>query len=397
MRGRDVCVSVRGDVRREDRSGFSVFSFVRSNAWTARALGAVFLVGILLVSWQASAHAIGISRGEYAAREGGLFAKLVFARAEVAALVPSLDGNRDGHVTAQEVQVARSDIERDLLARFVVTSHGETCPPTLLDAGLVEEDGLSVSALFACAAQHEPMVLDVRSGGGLAQAHRHVARIVGPISREVMLSNDEPSITVEPVAKPDAPPAPNADAKPAPHGSLLFFRMGIEHILTGWDHLVFLLGLVLLRAPLRSLIAVVTAFTIGHSVTLALAVTGLVVPSARLVEPAIALSIVYVGIDNFSSSDGGRRWRLTLPFGLVHGFGFAGALRALDLPRAELASALVSFNLGVEAGQLAILLVLVPALVRLRDRAWFEPRVPRALSAAIVAAGVVWFVARLSG
>lgn len=383
-------------MRRKDRSGICVFSRARSSAWIARALAAVSLVGVLLVAWRASAHAIGISRGEYAAREGGLFAKLVFARAEVAALVPSLDGNHDGHVTAQEVQAARSDLGRDLLARFVVTTHGEACAPTLLDAGLVEEDGLSVSVFFACAIQSEPMVLDVRTFDVLAPGHRHVARITEPSVREVMLSNEEPTITVEPLAKQEAAvTTPSTKATPEAHGSFLFFRMGIEHILTGWDHLVFLLGLVLLRAPLRSLVAVVTAFTIGHSLTLALAVSGLVVPSDRLVEPAVALSIVYVGVDNFLTKDGDRRWRLTLPFGLVHGFGFAGALRALELPRAELASALVSFNLGVEVGQLAILVVLVPALVRLRAKAWFEPRVPRVVSAAIVVAGLVWFVARV--
>ncbi|WP_169928101.1 HupE/UreJ family protein [Labilithrix luteola] len=364
----------------------------------ASVLAAVTCLVVALFSSPACAHAVGISRGEYAAREGGLFAKLVFARAEIAALVPSLDANHDGHVTAQEVQLARPDLLRDLLARILVTSRDDACAPTLLDSGLVEEDGLSVSALFACAAQDAPIAIDVRALGALAPGHRHVARILGSTSGEVMLSSEQPSFMVEPFAKePSASTTPAPPSESPPRGSLLFFRMGIEHILTGWDHLVFLLGLVLLRARARSLAAVVTAFTVGHSVTLALAVTGLVVPSARLVEPAIALSIAYVGVDNFVSKDGGKRWRITLPFGLVHGFGFAGALRALELPRTELASALVSFNLGVEAGQLAILLLLVPSLERLRRQPWFEPRIPRAVSAAIVVAGIAWFVARVTG
>src|SRR6185295_8482239 len=142
-----------------------------------------------------------------------------------------------------------------------------------------------------------------------------------------------------------------------------FFKMGIEHILTGWDHLVFIVGLILARARLRALFTIVTAFTIAHSITLALAVLDVWSPSSRVIEPAIALSIAYVGIENFFVKDASKRWRITFPFGLIHGFGFAGALQEINLPRSAIPTALVSFNLGVEAGQLAVLAIVLPLIL----------------------------------
>jgi hydrogenase/urease accessory protein HupE len=175
-----------------------------------------------------------------------------------------------------------------------------------------------------------------------------------------------------------------------------FFKLGIEHILTGYDHLVFLFGLVLLRARLRELVGVVTAFTLAHSLTLAVAALGLFVPSPRLVEPAIALSIAYVGVENLLVKDGKHRWRVAFPFGLLHGFGFAGTLREIHLPRAAIPGALVAFNVGVEAGQLFAMALVVPLVMLVRDQAWFEPRGVRVLSAAVALAGCVWFVLRVA-
>jgi len=122
--------------------------------------------------------------------------------------------------------------------------------------------------------------------------------------------------------------------------------MGVQHIVTGYDHLAFLLGLLLLGGRVRTLVAILTAFTVAHSITLALAVLRVVSLSPGFVEPAIALSIAYVGVENLFVTDARKRWRITFPFGLLHGFGFAGALTALDLPRAQLPSALFGFNLG---------------------------------------------------
>ena len=172
--------------------------------------------------------------------------------------------------------------------------------------------------------------------------------------------------------------------------------MGIGHILTGYDHLLFLLGLVLIGGPLSALLAAITAFTAAHSVTLALAALSVWTPSPALIEPCIALSIAYVGIENWFVKDATGRWRITLLFGLVHGFGFAGALREIALPRPELPVALFGFNLGVELGQLAILAILLPLVRAVRHKPQWTRFGMRACTAAIALTGAAWFVLRIT-
>jgi hypothetical protein len=125
-----------------------------------------------------------------------------------------------------------------------------------------------------------------------------------------------------------------------------------------------------------------------------MAVLGVVAPPARLIEPAIALSVAYVGAENFLPRMGAR-WRITFLFGLLHGFGFAGALAEVAIPRHEVPWALLSFNLGVEIGQLAWMVLLALLVAPLRRFSWFGRRAVPALSAAIVVLGLVWFVGRL--
>ena len=172
-------------------------------------------------------------------------------------------------------------------------------------------------------------------------------------------------------------------------------KLGVEHILTGYDHLVFLLGLILVGGSLRSLVGVVSAFTIAHSITLALAATGVLAPSPRFIEPLIALSIAYVGVENLFVKDASRRWRITFPFGLIHGFGFAGALREIGLPAGQVPVALVSFNLGVELGQLGVLALALPMVLAARRAPQFGDRGVKVVSSTIALAGVVLFVVRI--
>ena len=174
-----------------------------------------------------------------------------------------------------------------------------------------------------------------------------------------------------------------------------FFRLGVEHILTGYDHLLFLLALLLRGGTFLSLLKIITAFTVAHSITLGLAVLGLVTVPARIIEPAIALSIVWVALENLLRKDPPpQRWRISFFFGLVHGFGFASAIEPLALPPGRLALALLGFNLGVEAGQAFVVALLLPLLLWLRGSAW-EPRVVRAASLSVVAFGLIWLVERL--
>ena len=176
-----------------------------------------------------------------------------------------------------------------------------------------------------------------------------------------------------------------------------FIPAGIHHILIGPDHLLFLIGLLLLGGSIRQLLLVVTAFTVAHSVTLSLAALNIVSPPARLIEPAIALSIVYVGADNLLVRGGRdvRAW-IALTFGFIHGFGFANVLREMDLPTRALGWSLFSFNIGVEIGQLLVVVAVASALAAIRARNEAAGRrLAFAGSVVVIAAGAFWFIERV--
>ena len=181
-----------------------------------------------------------------------------------------------------------------------------------------------------------------------------------------------------------------------------YLATGTEHIFLGYDHIAFLVAVVLWARRLVPVIKIVTAFTIAHSITLSLAALDIVVIPSTIVEPAIAASIVYVAMENFFTSNIDDRWRVTFAFGLIHGFGFAGALREIGLPTNAIAPALAAFNIGVEIGQVVIVSIVVPALIAVdrlmavdRTKPARAANLVYALSAVIGAIGSYWFVTRV--
>jgi hypothetical protein len=176
-----------------------------------------------------------------------------------------------------------------------------------------------------------------------------------------------------------------------------FVPAGIHHILIGPDHILFLCGLLLLGGGWKTLVKIVTAFTLGHSLTLSLAALNIFAPPASITEPAIALTIVVVGADNLMRG-GGKDLRAlaALLFGLIHGFGFASVLKEFGLPREALAWSLFSFNVGVEIGQLIIVGIVATTLefVR-RQNPIIGRRVAVAGSYVVIAAGAFWFIQRV--
>jgi hydrogenase/urease accessory protein HupE len=177
-----------------------------------------------------------------------------------------------------------------------------------------------------------------------------------------------------------------------------FAAMGIHHIVSGLDHVLFVIGLLLVRGTLRRLLAVVTAFTVAHSITLSMTALHVGSLPARLVEPVIALSIVAVAAENLVHRKVHFEWRVWLAFGFgfFHGFGFAGALEEAGLPRDAVAWSLAAFNIGVEIGQAAIILLVVP-FFKLFDRVnpVLAGAATRYASMGIGAAGLLWFLQRL--
>jgi hydrogenase/urease accessory protein HupE len=197
-----------------------------------------------------------------------------------------------------------------------------------------------------------------------------------------------------------SPPLPVARIRPPGRGEVIaqYLRLGFVHILPrGLDHILFVLGIFLLSTRIRPILTQVTAFTIAHSITLGLTMYGIVSLPSRIVEPLIALSIAYVAFENVVTYEL-KPWRpfVVFGFGLLHGMGFAGVLRTLQLPRAEFVPALISFNAGIELGQLTVIAVaFLLTAAWFRHRSWYRQRFVVPASMAIAVTGVFWTVQRI--
>ena len=178
-----------------------------------------------------------------------------------------------------------------------------------------------------------------------------------------------------------------------------YLWLGYTHLLPkGLDHILFVLGLFLLSPHWKTMLLQVSAFTVAHSITLGLSIYGIVSLPSRTVEPLIALSIVYVAVENLLTRDL-KPWRLALVFmfGLLHGLGFAGVLRELGLPREEFLAALLAFNLGVEGGQLTVIGAALLIVAPVMKKGWYRQRVVVPASIAIAAIGLYWTLVRVAG
>ncbi len=177
-----------------------------------------------------------------------------------------------------------------------------------------------------------------------------------------------------------------------------FFAAGVEHIMTGYDHLCFLIAVMLWATRIWPVVKIVTAFTVSHSVTLSLAALQLVNLPSHWVEIAIALSIIYVAVENFFTRKVDGRWRDTFVFGFIHGFGFASGLIELGVPQRAIVPALASFNIGVEAGQIGVVLVVLPLLLaidKIFTKGQRSPRLVQICSAIIACFGAYWLLVRV--
>jgi hypothetical protein len=348
------------------------------------------LLVILLVARGAGAHVIGVSRGDYTPDGSRLRAEITLRADDALLAVSGLDADGNGRLSQDELDRAHAAVKAAFFDALVIDADGVPGTPSLDGATLDAPDGIRLRATYDF--PHPPSSLHLRFGflDRLPSDHRHLATVHLPKGDVDVLAL---------LARPDLTVAVQGGGS---HGFLSLVRGGIEHILSGPDHLAFLLALVLggtlvadRRTRVGSLLAMLTAFTVGHSASLVLATLFGITPGPRLIEPAVALSVAYVGAENLFTRSVRHRWMLTLPFGFVHGFAFASGLLPLGLTRSQLPLALLGFNLGVEAGQLMVLAVLLPPLILLRSQAWYRPSA-RVLSAAIVLAGLVWFVQRVA-
>ncbi len=359
----------------------------------------------LLTAASAGAHSFGVTLVTLVLRTDGNFqasmqldldalALGVAPDSDDAELVAALAGMSDAEITE------RTDALRQLLQRRVrILFDGErtdvriqfpdraagltrnATPPTFLGirawlAGSVPSGAQQVS--FRASRAFLPVQLTV------------VDERTGTTVREPLARGDESTpFPLDPELQPDAPEGQVATL-------LGYVRLGFLHIIpAGVDHMLFVLGLFLLSTRLGPLLLQVSAFTVAHTVTLALSALGFVQLTPAIVEPLIALSIAYVGVEN-AITDELRSWRplLVFVFGLLHGLGFAGVLGDIGLPAGRAMVALIGFNVGVELGQLAVIGAAILIFRRFQQRSWYRQRVAVPASLAIAAVGLFWFVTR---
>lgn len=178
----------------------------------------------------------------------------------------------------------------------------------------------------------------------------------------------------------------------------IYFKMGFEHIIPlGFDHILFILGIFLLKPQLKTVIWQATAFTVAHSITLGLAMYGVISPEPGIIEPVIALSIIFIGIENIITTEL-KWWRLLVIFifGLIHGCGFAGVLTEAGLPENDFFLALISFNVGVEAGQIAVILIAYFLFGKwFANKKWYRKGITIPLSICISVIAFYWTIERV--
>jgi len=340
------------------------------------------------------AHQVNTSYTSLAMHDSTAALALAIDEGDLYLLFPDLDVNGDGVLWADEVLTGAAASQQWLQDRIVVRIDREVLPLRPLHPRVESDaDGnLFMRASFEMTLPLDPALLQVDYTAllqpPLQTVHRNLLKLTIPGRVEVLsvLSAEQPTHEVR------------LREEPVSIWSQLggFVWLGVEHIWIGYDHIMFLLALIVIGSRLGPLVKIVSAFTVAHSITLVLATFELVALPSRLVEAGIALSIVYVAAENFWLRDARHRWLLTFGFGFIHGFGFASVLRDLGLPREGLIASLLGFNVGVELGQVAIVAIAFPAILWL-SRQSFHARAVQVLSAIILLFGLGWFVERLFG
>jgi hypothetical protein len=361
------------------REGAMMWAAGNSNAWYWKN---VWVMGLVAVA------AVSLAFGPAVAHKGGTTGyATVSVAGQTVRYALSLLAN--GSISGDAARDLR-DFAAAVTRHVAVEADGAACSgvPAEMRPPSAGRASIEVVVLYACAAPIRH--LSIRDGidAVLGADHHTIADIQWPGGAEQVVFEKEHRLVSIAITGNAAP------ERRAAGTFVSYLGLGVEHILLGFDHLLFVVALILPGGRLLSLVAIVTAFTVAHSITLALSVLGLVTLPTQIVEPMIALSIAYVAFENLTmKSVVSRRWAVSFLFGLVHGFGFAGALAEVGLPASGLAAALVGFNLGVEAGQALIIGVLLPLIIWLQRFPW-EPRLTKVSSIAIMAVGLVLLAER---
>ena len=350
-------------------------------------LGRVLVAGAALLCFASVTHAqpLSVSYSRWSV-EGRAVRATIRLPIDDMDLLLQIDRDMDGTLTDAEIEQARQGVARYAVSHLQVSANGTPLTGSLQSVGRWKDKQqfpyLEAQITYASQQVIDDVSIRVTLLTDLYAGHRNLAEIAVGDRRAEFVFQHASTYTVR------------RGAGSGWQTAKSFLSLGIEHIFTGYDHILFLFGLLLVGRGFRNLVAIVTSFTLAHSTTLTLATLGFVQPARWTIEGAIALSIAYVGVENLVSTNMSHRWKIAFGFGLVHGFGFATILRDMELPRSALLISLFTFNAGVEVGQIAIVALMVP-LLRLIQRTQYHERIIRYASAFIVAMGLYWFYERV--
>jgi len=360
------------------------------------------LICIVLAAASALAHKASDSYLSVAISETGVKGQWDIALRDLDYAI-GLDGDDNGEITWGEVKARQQDIAAYAMARLSFNAEGAVCPLTVTGQ-LVDEhsDGAYAVVRFdvACAANPRSLELTYQLFFDIDPQHRGLLRLQNGEQTQTTIFS--PEVTSKRFDL--------GDKGGSLRQFLAYTKEGIWHIWIGFDHVLFLVSLLLPAVLVLShktwqpaarfggafleVLKIVTAFTLAHSITLSLAALEVVSLPSRLVESLIALSVVLAALNNLYPLVHGRRWVVAFAFGLVHGFGFASVLVDLGLPKWALLSALLGFNVGVEIGQAAIVTVILPLAFALRATWLYRTVVLGVGSWLIVAIATLWFAER---
>ncbi|MFM7749407.1 MAG: HupE/UreJ family protein [Opitutaceae bacterium] len=370
-----------------------------------RTLRAVLTALILPLVLRAHDPGISTAQGEWSG--GALVLTTGFAPVDIQTLLPGSFPRHDVWGQA-EFEAARPLLLALAPGLWELVVSGAKVPVREVSVELLPGDNVSFRHVLPVPGSPGDLTLRAARVPDLPEGHRQFVIIsdqAGSTVAKKLVSRRDFTLAVASTA-PSAVTASTGGAVPLSAQSepgdlpsaFEFLKLGVEHIWTGYDHLLFLFALLVVCTSFRSTVAIITCFTLAHSLTLALATLDVVHVPSRWVEPLIAASIVFVGVENLirRGAEPPGRWALTFVFGLVHGFGFAGILRDLGLGSAKggILMPLFSFNLGVELGQIAIAAIVLPLVWRLRKKEAFVARGVPALSAVVTLMGLYWLLAR---
>ncbi|MEH7075110.1 HupE/UreJ family protein [Neobacillus drentensis] len=398
---------------------FSFFSFTRQNLSFFDknrffcSFLAILLLSFIALPKTADAHAYSASYSKITMDEKETELVFTLDSLSLIELLPDIDLNKNWVLEKSEIKKARHHIEELITEGLTLDKNNKEITPKVETMKLVKKENkefVSTTLIFPAFKPGDTIAYNdgfYFNDTGANYVDLISASVLGQTS-EAVLQGKERTWTIllteiqqeqgqDQTTQPDTEQKTKTATPVQPSSTstwFSFFKLGMLHILTGYDHLLFLFALLLRKQTLKQYISIVTSFTLAHSITLTLAVLGWITLPSRFVESMIAFSICYVALENIFRKEIKYRWSITFLFGLIHGLGFASILREMEIAKSHLAVALINFNLGIETVQLAIVLLLVPLLAYLY-KLKISQKIVRYGSIIIFILGAIWLVQRI--